>query len=165
MTGLARLLCGVLAIVLVNPFSFCLAAPVRQANEDVYGVTVAGAFDEYRELLALAISNRGIKISNISHISDMLQRTKSAVGSTVDIYTHAEAVEFCSATLSRQMMEADVHNIAYCPYIIYIYELADKPGQIHLTFRQLPVLGSRQSREVLTKINGILKAIISEVVD
>lgn len=170
MTGLVRTLFPVLAVlVLVVPLSLSIAAPISQQTEDVYRVTVSGQFDEYRELLELAISNRGIKISSISHISDMLQRTKSAVASTgdstADIYTHAEAIEFCSARLSRQMMTANAHNITYCPYIIYIYELATRPGKIHLAFRQLPVQGSRESREVLTKINALLKAILAEVVD
>ncbi|MGD8558663.1 MAG: DUF302 domain-containing protein [Gammaproteobacteria bacterium] len=134
-------------------------------EKEIYSVTVQGDFNEYKELLKLAISGRGIKISNTSFISHMLQRTKEAVGADRDIFVNAEAIEFCSATLSREMMAADPHNILYCPYIIYIYEVAGKPGVIHLAYRKLPIKGSPDSRRALKKVNKLLKEIIAETVE
>ena len=81
---------------------------------------VDGEFDDIKALLVSTIEGRGLKISNTSFISNMLQRTMTDVGGK-PIYKQAEALEFCSAVLSRSMMEADPHHIVLCPYIIYIY--------------------------------------------
>jgi hypothetical protein len=142
-----------------------LAGPVSEKSVQIYTVTAEGDYDEYKELLKLAISNRGVKISNTSHISDMLQRTREAVGATGNIFTHAEAIEFCSATLSRQMMAADAHNVLYCPYIIYIYELAGEEGKIYLAFRKLPLTGSQKSRQAIERVNKMLTDIILETLE
>ena len=153
---------GINLYVYVTPIS---AASGPDKISEVYSATIKGDFEEYKELLKLAISNRGIKISNTSFISDMLQRTREAVGDNSNIFVNAEAIEFCSATLSRQMMKADANNILYCPYIIYIYELATKPGIIHLAFRKIPETGARQSRKALEQVNLLLKGIIDETLE
>jgi len=73
------------------------------------------------------IIGRGLKIDNVNHVSTMLDRTAADVGATGKIYRKAEIFNFCSATLSREMMAADPKNINFCPYRIFVYATAAKP--------------------------------------
>ncbi|MDO7707479.1 MAG: DUF302 domain-containing protein, partial [Loktanella sp.] len=50
-------------------------------------------------------------------------------------YDNADILVFCSAVLSRKMMEADPLNIAHCPYGIYV---ADRAGEVTIGFRNYP---------------------------
>ena len=127
--------------------------------------SVSGNFDEIKELLKISIADRGIKISNTSYISNMLQRTREVVGAEKDVFVSAEAIEFCSATLSRSMMEALPHSIIFCPYIIYIYVLAEQPDVVNLAFRKLPVMGSVELKTALKEVNHLLDDIIKETID
>ena len=45
---------------------------------------------------------RWLVIDYTGHIGDMLDRTAKDVGATKKIYAQAEAMQFCSATLSRR---------------------------------------------------------------
>jgi hypothetical protein len=94
----------------------------------------------------------------------MLERTGADVGSTRLLYRNAEYLIFCSAKLSRGMMEADPANIGFCPYVIFIYELADRPGEIIVGFREPPERGSAESQRALAAIEDMLKDIVAEAV-
>lgn len=91
---------------------------------------IEGEFDDIVFNVENAIINAGLVIENRSHVGDMLARTKGDVGGSRDIYANAEIFTFCSATVSRQMMEADPMNIQFCPYSIFLYETPDEPGKI-----------------------------------
>jgi hypothetical protein len=78
----------------------------------------------------------------------MLERTAADVGRTGRVYAKADVYLFCSATLSRRMMEADPQNIAHCPYSLFLYELADAPGVAHLGYSTMPE-GHMQEVEAL----------------
>ena len=84
---------------------------------------------DVRDQVREAITGKGIKINNVSHIGDMLIRTGKDLGYKKKVFDHAEAFEFCSATHSRFTMEADPHNIVFCPYIISVYEISGEPGE------------------------------------
>ena len=45
----------------------------------------------------------------------MLQRTADVVGATRTLYRNAAFLQFCSAVVSRKVMEENTANIAYCP--------------------------------------------------
>jgi uncharacterized protein (DUF302 family) len=122
-----------------------------------------GDFNEVLEFLKLAITDRGIKINNISHIGEMLARTAKDVGATKKIYINAQAIEFCSASLSRKMMEADASNIVFCPYIIFIYELPEQPKTIQIAFRRLAG-GPQKSGPVLDEVENLLEDIIKDAI-
>jgi uncharacterized protein (DUF302 family) len=51
------------------------------------------------------------------------------------IYDNADIFMFCSATLSRKVMEADPANIAYCPYGVFV---TDKDGKVQVGYRNQP---------------------------
>lgn len=93
-------------------------------------------FGEVRDAVTMAIENRGMVINLVSHIGEMLERTGADIGASRQLYGQAEIVEFCSAKLSRQMMEADPHNIVLCPFAISIYTLPGTPGTVWLGYRK-----------------------------
>ena len=66
-----------------------------------------GKFEDVRDDLKMAIEGKGLVIDYQSYVNRMLERTGKDVGSTKALYAGAEALQFCSAQLSRKMMEAD----------------------------------------------------------
>ena len=136
---------------------FCLAIltlPV-QAETDVVSRKLAASFEDTREAITLAIEGRGLVINYVSHIGDMLQRTGADIGATRQVYAQAEIIEFCSASLSRQMMEADPHSIVQCPFAIAVYTLPGEPGSSWVSYRR-PIGASAQL------VKPLLQAIVDE---
>jgi len=113
-----------------------LAAPA--AAEPAITQTVEDSFDNVAFALESAIVGRGLVIDHLSHVGEMLERTKEDVGSTVTVFTQADVFSFCSAAVSRQVMEADPANIQYCPYGIFLYETPDTPGSVTVGYRDYP---------------------------
>jgi uncharacterized protein (DUF302 family) len=99
---------------------------------------VKGKFADVRDDLVAAIEQRGLVINFTAHVGDMLERTGRDLGKTKRIYEQADVIEFCSATASRAMMEADPTNLVYCPYTIAVYTLPGKPGVVYLAYRKYP---------------------------
>lgn len=121
-----------------------------------------GSFSDARDLLELAITGRGIVINNVSHIGNMLSRTAQDVGADIKVYEQAEALEFCSSLLSRKMMEADRHNIIFCPYIIAVYTLPGEADRVYLSYRRPQLVGNEASRQTLRDVERLLDEIINE---
>lgn len=116
----------------------CMAALTAHAASEPVVTVVKGRFDEVRGSLVAAIEGQGLVITYTAHIGAMLDRTGKDIGATKQIYDQAESLEFCSARVSRQMMEANAANIVYCPYTIAIYTLPGKPDVVHLAYRRPP---------------------------
>jgi len=74
-------------------------------------------------------------IDYVAHSGAMLARTGPDIGSDVTLFDAADVYLFCSAVLSRQVMEIDPANITYCPYSIYV---ADREGKVTIGFRNFP---------------------------
>lgn len=125
--------------------------------------TVQGKFEDVRDDLELAITGRGIKINNIAHIGNMLSRTGKDLGAKKQIFLHAEAFEFCSATVSRDTMEADPHNIVFCPYVIAVYVLPEQPDRVYLAFRRPLLVGTEASKASLRAVEKLLEDIATDV--
>ena len=137
------------------------AGTTRDAYMRMY--VVNSSYEFVRDDLELAITGRGIKINNISHIGDMLARTGKDVGASKQIFEHAEAFEFCSATVSRATMEADPHNIVFCPYIIAVYSLPGEKNRTYISFRRPTLVGSAASKDALQKVEDLMSSIVAEV--
>lgn len=103
-----------------------------------------------------AIINRGYVVDHHGLIGEMLERTAADVGAAKVLYRDAEFFQFCSAVLSRKMMEEDLTNIAFCPYVIFVYEAEEKPGTVTVGFRRLPDGNGRD------EINAMLDEIARE---
>jgi len=139
-------------------------APAEEFVQRDYMTTkvVHDKFVYVRDAIKEAIGDRGIKINNISHIGNMLERTKEAVGASKTVYLNAEAIEFCSSTISRATMEADPHNITFCPYIIAVYETPEHPGTIYISYRKPLLVGDEKSRKALEAVGDLLDGIVHD---
>src|SRR5690349_24086993 len=118
-------------------------------SEGVVEVQARGSFDDIKQMLLLAIENRGLVVSHQSPVGEMLERTGKDIGAAKRIYERAELIEFCSATLSRQVMEADSRLLALCPFGIGIYALPQERGVVHLVYRKPPIENSGAAAEAL----------------
>jgi len=84
-----------------------------------------GSYDDAVFAVENAIVDKGLVIDYVSHVGDMLNRTGGDVGSNVEIFKNAQIFLFCSAVVSRQVMEADPMNVVYCPYSVFVAETKD----------------------------------------
>ncbi len=123
-----RLLTTLLCLVLLTTAAHADSGIVRKK--------VATSFDDTRDAITQAIEGRGLVINYVSHIGDMLDRTGADIGATRQVYAKAEIIEFCSAGLSRQMMDLDPHNIVLCPFAIAVYTLPGETQTTWVSYRQ-----------------------------
>ena len=93
--------------------------------QDAVSVPFDGSMEDAKFLVESAIVDKGLVIDHVSHVGEMLARTGADVGSDKTIFKEADVFTFCSAVVSREVMEADPMNIAYCPYGIFVAETAD----------------------------------------
>ena len=133
-----------------------------QRDEYMKLYTVEGKFEDVRMDIEMAITDRGMVINNVSHIGNMLARTGKDLGAGKQIFQKAEALEFCSSTVSRRMMETDPHNIIFCPYIIAIYTLPAESDKVYVAFRRPLPVGSAESRQSLEAVEQLLDDIIAD---
>jgi hypothetical protein len=131
-------------------------------GQDVRSYTTKAAFDDVKFELGNAIIARGLNIDFTGDIGRMLARTGQDVGSTKPLYTKAEFMTFCSAKLSRATIEADITNIGYCPYVVFIYEAANKPGETVVGYRRPPRDGA--ASPALVEIDALLDGIVRDAV-
>ncbi|WP_394180596.1 DUF302 domain-containing protein [Yoonia maritima] len=108
-----------------------------------------GSFDDAAFAVENAIIGKGLVIDYVSHVGDMMNRTGADVGSDVVIFDAADVFLFCSAQISRQVMEADHLNIAHCPYGIFV---ADREGEVFIGHRNYPEGEMQQVQTLLTEI-------------
>ncbi len=133
-----------------------VAAAPAVAQEQVTTQTVEADFASVTADLGDAIVNRGYVVDYHGFIGDMLKRTAADVGGQKALYREAEFFQFCSAVVSRKAMEADIGNIAYCPYVVFAYEAEDAPGKVVVGFRRLPDGDGRD------EVNALLEEITRE---
>jgi len=126
------------------------------ADDGATVVAAKGKFADVRDDLVAAIGKRGLVINFTAHVGDMLERTGRDLGNAKRIYDKAEVIEFCSATASRSMMEADPRNLVFCPYTIAVYTLPGKPGEVYLAHRKYP------QNAALKPVTDLLQGIIAD---
>ncbi len=157
------------AILLLAAFLIAAGGPAERVRAEPGGdmkiVAVEGTFEDVAEYVADAIVNRGLVIDYRGYIGRMLQRTGTDAGSAKPIYRDAQFFQFCSAVFSRRTMEADPRNIAYCPYVVFVYELATKPGTVHVGYRRPERDGAAESRKALAAVETLLHAIVREATE
>ncbi len=138
-------------------------AEVRQWQEELVVVReVSGDYETVWDDLLDALNNRGLTVSSVSHVQRMLARTGKALGAKKEIYARAKVLEFCSAALSRQMLEANPHYLAFCPFQIMIYALPQEPERIYLAYRR-PRWRPGPPDATLAAVERLVQGIIAEV--
>jgi len=111
-----------------------------------------GPFEDATFAVESAIVNQGLVIDSTSHVGDMLNRTGQDVGSDVTLFENADIYNFCSAVVSREVMEADPMNIQHCPYGIFVTE---REGKVQIGYRDYP-------EGAMQKVEDMLGAIVAE---
>ncbi len=144
------------ACALFAVFSAVAAEPAAQVQ------STKGSFADVKERVVMALENRGLVLNYTAHVGEMLDRTGRDLGRTQRIYGNAEVLEFCSAALSRGTMEADPHNIVFCPYAIAVYTLPQSPGTVYLSYRPPRKTGSDQSAQALLAVEKLLADVVAE---
>ena len=109
-----------------------------------------GTFDDAAFAVETAIVGHGLVIDYVSHVGEMLNRTGEDVGSDVMLFREADIFIFCSAVVSREVMEADPMNIAHCPYGIFVAE--DAEGAVTIGYRDYPDGPMEQVEALLAEI-------------
>ena len=134
--------------------SLGLAAATAHADTPI-AVPFDGSFDDATFAVESAIVNQGLVIDYVSHVGDMLNRTGADVGSDTMLFEAADIFIFCSAQLSREVMEADPMNIAHCPYGIFV---AERAGEVMVGYRDYP-------DGEMEKVENLLASIVAEAVE
>ena len=112
-----------------------------------------GDFEDATFAVESAIVGQGLVIDYVSHTGEMLNRTGADVGSDVKLFEAADIFVFCSAVVSRKMMEADPMNIAQCPYGIFV---TDRDGEVMIGYRDYP--------DGLEEVEALLESIIQDAI-
>lgn len=102
--------------------AFCFTLPVLALADDAFTYPFDGSFEDATFAVENAIVDQGLVIDFVSHVGDMLNRTGADVGSDAVIFKNADIFLFCSAVVSRQVMEKDPMNITHCPYGVFVME-------------------------------------------
>ncbi|WP_138934761.1 DUF302 domain-containing protein [Roseovarius arcticus] len=128
-----------------------LAAGSAMAADQAVTYPFEGSFGDAAFAVENAIIGRGLVIDYVSHTGEMLNRTGADVGSTTELFNEADIFLFCSAQVSRSVMEADPMNIAHCPYGIFV---ADQGGEVMIGYRTYP---DGEMQEVQALLDDIVK--------
>lgn len=128
-----------------------LAATTLAAQDASKTYSFDGSFDDAAFAVESAIVGQGLVVDYVSHVGEMLERTAADVGSDVTLFKKADIFVFCSAVVSRRVMEADPMNIAHCPYGIFV---ADKDGSVMIGYRTYP---DGPMQEVQALLEGIVQ--------
>ena len=138
----------------ITGMALALALPAMAAADGVKLYDFDGDFEDAKFGVESAIVDRGLVIDYVSHVGTMLERTRTDVGGKM-LFKNADIFIFCSAVLSRKVMEADPLNIAHCPYGIFVAE--DVDGNIQVGFRDLP-------DGPMAEVEALLDGIVQEAV-
>ena len=145
-------------------FLICACAAIAAAQDnDPYVIYVTrGNYADVLEDVRQAIISRGLVISTVSNVADMLDRTGKDLGKHKRVYGHGEVQLFCSALLSRQTMESDARNIVFCPYGIAVWTEIDSPGRVFVGFRRADLRGTAATVAALKEVERLLDEIARE---
>ncbi len=125
--------------------------------QDVVTYDTDQSFDDVAFGLESAILDQGLVVDHVSHTGEMLERTRTDVGSDVVLFEQADVYSFCSAALSREVMEADPMNIGFCPYNIFIMVRPDTPATTTIGFRSFP---DGEMKKIEALLDAIARAAI-----
>ncbi|MEM8579226.1 MAG: DUF302 domain-containing protein [Pseudomonadota bacterium] len=125
--------------------------PSLGAAEGAVVTPYDGSFDDATFAVESAIVDAGLVIDYVSHVGDMLARTRADVGGRA-LFSEAQVFLFCSAVVSRQVMEADPLNIVHCPYGIFV---AEGPDGVMIGHKDYP-------DGAMDAVEDLLEAIVAE---
>ena len=130
----------------------CFTGTQAFATDGIISYTTEQSFEDVVFGLENAILDEGLVIDHVSHTGDMLERTKGDVGSDVTLFEKADIYSFCSAKLSREVMEANPMNVVFCPYDIFVIVSPDTPDETMIGFRTFPEGDMKKIESLLDRI-------------
>ncbi len=139
----------------------CLPFSAMAAEDYTVLFKTQGTFQDVRDALQFAIEGKGLKINHTNKIAEMLARTGTAVGATRQVYVDGEQFEFCSATISREMMEADPHAMVMCPYIVSVYTIPNDK-HVYMAYRKPGPTSNPALKKALGEVENLLTGIIKD---
>ena len=147
--------------MLVACAMLCLPLPALSAEAYTALFKTQGSFETVRDLVQASIEGQGLKINHTNQIAGMLERTGKDLGATKQVYEKGEQFEFCSASISRAMMEADPHAIVMCPYIVSVYTI---PGDktVYVAYRKPAATKNPALQKALAEVEKLLTEIIQD---
>jgi uncharacterized protein (DUF302 family) len=116
------------------------------------------AFSDVMDGLKMAIQERGMYINNVMNMGEMLERTGQDLGLGASPFGQAESIEFCSAVLSREMIQEDPARMVNCPFIISVYILPGDADTTYVAHREIPT-DQVESSPIMAKVAEMLKSI------
>jgi uncharacterized protein (DUF302 family) len=147
--------------IIVAVALLCSSAPVFAAEAYTVLFKTQGTFADVRNQVVSAIEGKGLKINHSNLIADMLERTGKDLGATKQVYENGEQFEFCSARISRNMMEADPHAIAMCPYIVSVYTIPNDKN-VYIAYRKPAASKKPALKKALADVEKLLTEIIKD---
>ena len=137
--------------------------PLSAMASDAYTVLfkTQGSFQDVRDAVQFAIEGKGLKINHTNKIAEMLARTGPEIGATRQVYVDGEQFEFCSATISRAMMEADPHAMVMCPYIVSVYTVPNDKS-VYIAYRKPGPTKNPKLQKALDQVEALLNDIIKQ---
>ncbi|MBI3430818.1 MAG: DUF302 domain-containing protein [Hydrogenophilales bacterium] len=137
--------------------------PLSALAADAYTVLfkTQGTFQDVRDSLQFAIEGKGLKINHTNKIAEMLARTGPEIGATRQVYVDGEQFEFCSATISRKMMEADPNAMVMCPYIVSVYTVPNDKS-VYIAYRKPGPTRNPALKKALADVEKLLNDIIKQ---
>ncbi|MBL4808124.1 MAG: DUF302 domain-containing protein [Rhodobacteraceae bacterium] len=126
--------------------------PLSLAAQNMFAITVDETHDDMTFAVESAILDMGLTIDFTSHTGEMLERTRMDVGSDVVLFDDATIFNFCSASVSRQVIEANLNNIVFCPYAVFVYTLPGNPDQTIVGHQVYPGASMTPANELLDEI-------------
>ncbi len=129
----------------------CVALTTAASAGEMVSYTTDQNYEDVVFGLENAILDEGLVIDSTSHVGAMLERTRTDVGSDVVLFEAADVYSFCSAQLSREVMEADPMNIVFCPYDIFVARQPDSDSTL-IGYRSFPEGEMQKIQELLDRI-------------
>ncbi|CTQ51222.1 DUF302 domain-containing protein [Jannaschia donghaensis] len=135
--------------------AFALSGVAAQA-QDAATVPFDGDVEDAAFAVETAIVNQGLVIDFVSHVGEMLTRTGADLGlGPSPVGEGAQIFVFCSAAVSREVMEANPMNVAHCPYGIFVAQIDGET-----------LVGRRVYDDAsMAPVNALLEGIIAEATE
>ncbi|MCB1867092.1 MAG: DUF302 domain-containing protein [Gammaproteobacteria bacterium] len=135
------------------------AEPVTSTDSPIIVYETNESYGDIKSNLELAITGRGMLITNTLHISEMLNRTAADTGLDTRLYEKAESLEFCSILMSYRMSKAHPANMATCPLTLSIYQKTGDETQTYIAYRRPKMLGEAGlvEEDLIKLIDGIVQ--------
>ena len=149
--------------ILLSFVIYMMMAANAVADGAVVVRAIEGDFEDIRDRVAFAVESQGLVVDHTANVGEMLKRTGKDLDEDGQIFGRAEVLEFCSALVSRRMVQADPQLLAFCPYGIAVYTLPGDPLTTYVSYRRMVTdVATPTQKAVLRRVESLLAAIVEE---